>query len=46
MPDPGEALTRYHAHRASLRARRLNLRPPGEEGTAPSPFQQAQDPTS
>ncbi len=23
------AMRRYHAHRASLRARRLNLRPPG-----------------
>ncbi|SEU09377.1 hypothetical protein [Paracoccus homiensis] len=24
-----EAARRFHAHRASLRARRLNLRPPG-----------------
>ena len=27
--DAREATGRMHAHRASLRARRLNLRPPG-----------------
>ncbi|EEE35752.1 hypothetical protein RKLH11_3353 [Rhodobacteraceae bacterium KLH11] len=27
--DAGQALRRFHAHRASLRARRLNNRPPG-----------------
>jgi len=30
--DASEALRRFHAHRASLRARRLNLRPPGLGG--------------
>lgn len=27
-----EAARRFHAHRASLRAQRLNLRPPGATG--------------
>ncbi len=29
--DAREGTRRYHAHRASLRARRLNLRPPGAD---------------
>ena len=28
--DASQAMRRFHAYRASLRAQRLNLRPPGE----------------
>ncbi len=34
MPAPAEALRRRHAYLASRRARRLNLRPPGQGACA------------